>query len=510
MEERVIAGRYRLVRPLGRGGMGAVWLGEDQLAGRQVAVKEIRAPDGAGADDRDVFAKRALQEARSAARLAHPNAVTLHDIIPASAADDAVYLIMEYVEGATLSQLIQQEGPLSEPRTAGIALQLLSILETAHALGIVHRDIKPANIMVNGRGQVKLADFGIAHVVGGTRLTGSGVIGTPAYMAPEQLQGQDITPAVDGWALGVTLYAAVAGRNPFDRQNTAATFHAILMAELPPPACAPPLAPVIAGLLLRDPAQRMTLATARELLGEPAFAAALSPVAAPPALAGPPTRPGTSSPLSSASQPGQARPGGTWHPGTAAARRPERWPAGRRRTVAITVAAVGAAAAIAAAATMLLTRSPGTTAGPGATGGSSTAPPASPAAGLTTDTGPAAASAAGVPQAYLGGWHGTLSDNTGLEGPQAAQLSLTGGAVNSVVGTVTYPAIGCGYDLRLISSAANEVDLYEQVMSGACISEYVVLTPAGAGLTESVYSTPPDGRGQPDFSGMLTKGSVWP
>jgi serine/threonine protein kinase len=198
----MVAGRYQLIRPLGRGGMGVVWLGEDALAGRKVAVKELRAPDGVSEAERDVFRKRALQEARSAARLAHPNAVILHDIVPPTAADDAVYLIMEYVDGATLAQVVEREGRLSEPRVFAIALQLLSILEASHALGVVHRDIKPSNIMVTADGQVKLADFGIAHMVGGTRLTGSGVIGTPAYMAPEQLQGLAITPTVDLWGLG--------------------------------------------------------------------------------------------------------------------------------------------------------------------------------------------------------------------------------------------------------------------------------------------------------------------
>ena len=265
--------------------MGAVWLGEDELAGRLVAVKELRPPDGVTEAEREVFGKRALQEARSAARLAHPNAVILHDIIPATAADDAVYLIMEYIDGATLAQVIERDGPLSEPQAACIALQLLSILEAAHALGILHRDIKPANIMITAYGRVKLTDFGIAHVVGGTRLTASGVIGTPAYMAPEQLQGLALTPAADLWALGVTLFNAVAGRNPFDRETTAATFHAILMAELPAPACAPPLATVLAGLLVRDPAQRITIAQARRLL---AGGTAVS--GAPPADRGPQRR----------------------------------------------------------------------------------------------------------------------------------------------------------------------------------------------------------------------------
>ncbi|MGH3212203.1 MAG: serine/threonine-protein kinase, partial [Trebonia sp.] len=299
VQARVIADRYELIRPLGRGGMGAVWLGEDVLAGRQVAVKELRPPDGLSQDERDIFRKRALQEARSAARLAHPNAVILHDIVPATAADDAVYLIMEYVDGATLAQVVEREGRLSEARVSDIALQLLSILEASHALGIVHRDIKPANIMITAGGQAKLTDFGIAHMVGGTRLTGSGVIGTPAYMAPEQLQGLDITPAVDRWALGVTLYHAAAGRNPFERDNTAATFHAILMAELPVPDCGPPLAAVLAGLLVRDPGQRITIAQARQRLagatawnGVTADGGSVAGTGRPPAGAGPATRPG--------------------------------------------------------------------------------------------------------------------------------------------------------------------------------------------------------------------------
>src|SRR6201992_2413738 len=123
MEGRLVADRYRLVPPLGRGGMGAVWLGEDQLAGRQVAVKELRPPAGVSEGEQDVFRRRALAEARSAARLTHPNAVTLFDVIPATPADDAVYLIMEYVEGASLAQIVEHQGPLSEPRAAGIALQ---------------------------------------------------------------------------------------------------------------------------------------------------------------------------------------------------------------------------------------------------------------------------------------------------------------------------------------------------------------------------------------------------
>jgi hypothetical protein len=500
VQARVVAGRYELIRPLGRGGMGAVWLGKDVLAGREVAVKELRPPDGTGEDERDVFRKRALQEARSAARLAHQNAVTLHDIVPATAADDAVYLIMEYVDGATLGQVVQREGPLSEARVSSIALQLLSILEASHALGIVHRDIKPSNIMVTAAGQVKLTDFGIAHVADGTRLTGSGVIGTPAYMAPEQLQGLAVTPAVDLWALGVTLFDAVHGRNPFERETTAATFHAILMAELPVPACAPPLATVIAGLLVRDPAQRITIAQARQLL---AGATAWNGV--PPGDGG----------IAGAGPRGPAGAGQATHPGSPAqfagqgqpATLVTTRPAPRRRPAVIAGAAVAVAAAAAAviAVTVPHSGSPGApSAGkPSAAAGSAAASPTAPGPSAVVDSSAGPAGAV-VPSAFVGRWQGTLADHTGLEGPQAADLTITGGGMNSVVGTVSYPNIGCTYDFHLVSAQPDRVTLFEQVTSGLCQSEYVVLTPAGSGITENVFAGPPSG-GLPDFAGQLSR-----
>ena len=498
VQARVVAGRYELIRPLGRGGMGAVWLGKDVLAGREVAVKELRPPDGTGEDERDVFRKRALQEARSAARLAHQNAVTLHDIVPATVADDAVYLIMEYVDGATLAQVVQREGPLSEARVSSIALQLLSILEASHALGIVHRDIKPSNIMVTAAGQVKLTDFGIAHVVDGTRLTGSGVIGTPAYMAPEQLQGLAVTPAVDRWALGVTLFDAVHGRNPFERDTTAATFHAILMAELPVPACAPPLASVIAGLLVRDPAQRITIAQARQLL---AGATAWNGV--PPGGGG----------VAGAGPRGPAAAGQATHPGSPAQFAGQEQPATlvttrpgpRRRTAVIAGAAVAAAASVVIAVTVPHSGSPGTpSAGkPSTAAGSAAASPTAPGPSAVVDSSAGPAGAV-VPSAYVGHWQGTLADHTGLEGPQAADLTITGGGMNSVVGTVSYPNIGCTYDFHLVSAQPDRVTLFEQVTSGLCQSEYVVLTPAGSAITENVFEGPPSG-GQPDFAGRLSR-----
>ncbi|HEX3711478.1 MAG TPA: serine/threonine-protein kinase [Trebonia sp.] len=530
MEGRLVAGRYRLIRPLGRGGMGAVWLGEDQLAGRQVAVKELRPPTGVSETEQDVFRRRALAEARSAARLTHPNAVTLYDVIPAIPADDAVYLIMEYVDGATLAQVVEREGPLSEPRAAGVALQMLSILDAAHALGIVHRDIKPANIMMTAAGQVKLADFGIAHMVGGTRLTGSGVIGTPAYMAPEQLQGLEITPAVDLWALGATLYDAVAGRNPFDRQTTAATFHAILMADLPPAPCGPPLAPVITGLLVRDPAQRLSTQQARALLTGPAV---------PPP--GPPTGPGQAwapgpGGTAVATSPGNAWAQGT--PGTSVATGPTgpTWsppgqpnvqpngrPRGRRRAVLAGAGAVVVVAAAVIAVTLLHGSGGNGTAGSGSSASvsagaltgtgntpASAAPassaPASSAPASSAPASPAAASGSGlsaVPAAYLGHWRGTLTENNGLQGPQTADLRLTGGKVDAIVGTSTYTSGSCAYNLRLVSSNSAQVELHEEVTAGACEADYAIVAVKDGKLTENVYVLSPDDP--PDFTGTLAK-----
>lgn len=260
--QRVVAGRYRLAGELGRGGMGVVWLGEDLRVGRRVAVKELRAPRSLPDADHEVFSRRALAEARNAARIDHSNAVTLYDVLPATAADAAVYLIMEYIDGPTLAELVGRDGPLSGPRVAGLGVQLLSVLEAAHALGIVHRDVKPGNILVAAGDVVKLADFGIAHTIGDTRLTRGGVTGTHAYMAPELFAAAPISAAADLWSLGATLFAAAAGRSPFDRDTTGATLRAILLDDIPLPRCEPALAAAISGLLQRDPARRATAAQA--------------------------------------------------------------------------------------------------------------------------------------------------------------------------------------------------------------------------------------------------------
>jgi serine/threonine protein kinase len=262
----LIADRYQLRRELGRGGMGVVWLADDQQLVREVAVKELRPPPGLSGADRDTYAQRALREARSAARINHPNAVTLYDSLPATAADDAVYLIMELINGPTFAQFIRRNGPLPDATVASFGLQLLDVLQAAHDLGIVHRDIKPGNILVAAGSQVKLTDFGIAHTAGDPRLTHTGTMGTQAYMAPELFSDKPITPAADLWSLGATLYYAVQGQGPFARETTEATLRAILIDDVPAPDCSPGLAGAISAMLRRDPAQRATIPQARATL----------------------------------------------------------------------------------------------------------------------------------------------------------------------------------------------------------------------------------------------------
>ncbi|NEY36229.1 protein kinase [Streptomyces sp. PRKS01-65] len=246
--------------------MGVVWRASDELIGRSVAVKELRVPSGLSEAERSLFSERALREARTAGRLNHPGVIAIHDLVPATAQDDAVYIVMELAEAPSLAELLERYGALGDERVTGMAVQLLSALKAAHSMGLVHRDIKPSNIMVLPGDEVKIVDFGIAHAMDDTRLTRHGVAGSTGYMAPELFEGSDPSPATDLWALGGTLFHAVEGHDPFARQNTAATLHAILHEDLPPLSSRPPLSTVITGLLTRNTTDRMTIEQADALL----------------------------------------------------------------------------------------------------------------------------------------------------------------------------------------------------------------------------------------------------
>ncbi|GLY69360.1 serine/threonine-protein kinase [Amycolatopsis taiwanensis] len=258
---RLITGRYELFGELGRGGMGVVWRGEDTLIGRQVAIKEIRPPEGV---EDSTFSERVMREVRNGGRINDPAVVTVYDVV---SENGSTYIVMELVEAPTLAELVRAHGPLSPVQAATIGRQVLSALHAAHQSGIVHRDVKPGNIMVSPTGRVKLTDFGIAQAVDDPRLTTSGmIVGSPAFMAPERVAGNESVPASDLWSLGATLFFAVEGTVAFDRPTTAATLHAI-MNEVPYlTRTQGPLASAIMGLLIASPEARISAAQADGLL----------------------------------------------------------------------------------------------------------------------------------------------------------------------------------------------------------------------------------------------------
>ncbi|HEV2812757.1 MAG TPA: serine/threonine-protein kinase, partial [Solirubrobacteraceae bacterium] len=223
----LVLDRYRLLRRLGAGGFGTVWLAHDQRLDRPVAVKKVPLEGGES--------PRAEREALAAARLSHPGIVALYE---AGRDDTAYYLVSELVRGRTLGEL-EREGALSDLDVLRIGVALCDALEHAHARGVIHRDVKPANVMVpeaaeEGAGVAKLTDFGIARLADAAALTRTGdVVGTIAYMAPEQAEGGRITTAVDLYALALVLYEALSGTNPVRADGAAATARRVGM-RLPP------------------------------------------------------------------------------------------------------------------------------------------------------------------------------------------------------------------------------------------------------------------------------------
>ncbi|WP_143445991.1 WD40 repeat domain-containing serine/threonine protein kinase [Kibdelosporangium aridum] len=251
----LVAQRYRLVRVIGAGGMGRVWLGHDELIGREVAIKELLLPPGLDDGQRTMLCERAMREARAAGRLNHPGIVTVHDVVQHNGTP---MIVMEFVRGGSLSDAVREHGPLPVEQVARIGAAMLDALQVAHRAGIVHRDLKPANVLL-AEDRVVITDFGIARLMGDVQLTTSGtIVGTPAYMAPEQGTGAPVTPASDLWSLGATLYAALEGRPPYDGPDFMATLSALLTRDPLPPVRSGRLTPLLNALLRKDPTQRAT------------------------------------------------------------------------------------------------------------------------------------------------------------------------------------------------------------------------------------------------------------
>lgn len=260
MAERIIADRYVLESKLGSGGMGTVWKAHDNLLDRTVAVKLLH--EGLAEDEN--FNERFRREARSAASLGHPNVVTVYD----TGEDGVPFIVMEYVDGESLHRLLSRQGPLPVEDTARIARSILAALDHAHGRALVHRDMKPANVLFDSSSrEAKVVDFGIAKGVedtGGLTRT-SGLIGTAAYLSPEQVSGRDATPASDIYAVGCLLYCCLTGEPPFSGGTPVAIAMKHLNEAVPPLRQRRPDVPdgfeaVIMRSLEKDPARRFTSA----------------------------------------------------------------------------------------------------------------------------------------------------------------------------------------------------------------------------------------------------------
>ncbi|MFG2459821.1 protein kinase [Streptomyces sp. NPDC048523] len=266
---RLLAGRYRVVAQLGRGGMGVVWRAVDEVLGREVAVKELRTYTDADGPELADLRLRMQREARAAARVRHPGVVAVHDV---AEVDGRPLIVMELVDGPSLDAVLRSRGPLDPREAAAIGAKVMDALAAAHAVGVLHRDVKPGNILLDPSGRVLLTDFGIATMEdpgdgSATSLTRTGhLVGSLDYMAPERAQGADPGPASDVWGLGATLYAAIEGASPFRRTSTFSTLTAIVGEPLPESHRAGPLGPVLQRLLDKRPEARPGAEEARVLL----------------------------------------------------------------------------------------------------------------------------------------------------------------------------------------------------------------------------------------------------
>jgi len=254
MVGKLIGGRYRLLAPLGEGGMATLWRAVDEQLDREVAVKLLRPQYGTDAG----FAARFRQEARSAGSLSHPNIVPVYDY-GTDAESGGQYIVMQLVEGHDLATVLRERGPLGAEEAVRIALGVASALEAAHRRGIIHRDVKPGNILIDH--DVKVTDFGIARAISETSMTVTGTtLGSVHYFSPEQARGDEVTGASDVYSLGIVLYEMLTGRRPFEGDSAAGVALKRLTEDPLPPTAHKPISPALSAIVMRalerDPARR--------------------------------------------------------------------------------------------------------------------------------------------------------------------------------------------------------------------------------------------------------------
>ncbi|XVS61500.1 protein kinase domain-containing protein [Actinosynnema sp. CA-299493] len=372
---RILDGRFELLERLGSGGMGTVWRALDLGLHREVAIKEVRPADADQIDGNSAVAaqlrERVLRESRALARLQHPNVVSIYQIIE-SADSPYPWIVMELVRGTSLDARLS-DGVLTPGEAASIGRDVLAALRSAHSAGVMHRDVKPGNVLLRTDGSAVLTDFGIAALQGSTQLTATGdVIGSPEYIAPERLRGDETHTASDFWSLAMLLYVAVEGYHPMRRASTMATLAAVMTEPVPPPRRAGALAPALNAALRNEPAERPS----GEVLDQMFAAAERDQVFHP----GPPTPAGfavqgpPSGPQPSAQYPHWPTPppvGGPPPPGYPQSY-PTPLPQPRKRTGAVVASLVGVAAVVAA--TLLVARMTGVYDWTASPGGSATTP----------------------------------------------------------------------------------------------------------------------------------------
>ncbi len=374
----LIADRYRLVRLVGSGGMGAVWEARDERLGRPVALKLLHKQFGLAPADAELNNQRAMREARITARIHHRHAVPVFDVVEH---EGRPCLVMQFLPSIALSTLLKQTGPLDPIEAAKVGAQVSSALAAAHTVGVVHRDVKPGNILVGDDDNVMISDFGISHAFGDATLTATGLVhGTPAFLSPEVARGAATTFASDVFSLGATLYAAVEGKPPFGTDpNTMALLHRVASGQFAAPERAGPLSDMIVAMLATDPRARPTMKDVADAIAEiarsgvaatppgdqPTLAAATRPL--PPAVPPPdqrtavlgrddatPLRP-VAPPIHRAEGTGPTDPPPPGVPVPVAPARPPAQPGPRRRTGPI-IALVLVVLLIAAVAAVALTR----------------------------------------------------------------------------------------------------------------------------------------------------------
>ncbi|HEX8303606.1 MAG TPA: protein kinase [Jatrophihabitans sp.] len=292
----LIAERYRLVNRIASGGMGIVWQAWDELLQRPVALKQLRPQPGLSDADAELISRRAMREARITARLHHPHAVPVYDVVEYQGQP---CLIMQYLPSTSLQTIVNDHGPVQPTEAARIGGEVASALAAAHAAGIVHRDVKPGNVLIAEDGSAKITDFGISHALGDTTLTSTGMVtGTPAYLAPEVARGAESGFASDVFSLGATLYAATEGTPPFGTdQNPMAVLHRVASGQVNPPERSGPLTPLLLRMLALNPADRPPMIdvqhTLKALHSDSAAITAVAtlPLSSPPPIKPPPLQP---------------------------------------------------------------------------------------------------------------------------------------------------------------------------------------------------------------------------